>query len=80
MQEMCKLNIRKQLKIHGTRQGSVASLAFWSVNLDPFLALLRESGVGCHVGGVYVWVVGYADDILLLAPSREAAQKMINIC
>jgi hypothetical protein len=48
--------------------------------LDPLLALLRESGVGCHVGGVYVGVVGYADDILLLAPSREAAQKMINIC
>ena len=65
---------------NGTRQGSVASPAFWSVYLDPLLALLRESGVGCHVGGVYVGVVGYADDILLRAPSREAAQKMINIC
>ena len=63
-----------------TRQGSVASPAFWSMYLYPLLALLRESGVGCHVGGVYVGVVGYADDILLLAPSREAAQKMIKIC
>ena len=25
-------------------------------------------------------VVGYADDILLLAPSREAAQKLFSIC
>ena len=34
----------------------------------------------CHVAGVYMGVVGYADDLLLLAPSREAAQKMLKIC
>ena len=31
---------------NGTRQGSVASPAFWSVYLDPLFALLRESGFG----------------------------------
>ena len=61
---------------NGTRQGSVASPAFWSVYLDPLFALLRESGFGCHIGGVFVGVVGYADDLLLLAPTRDAAQKM----
>ena len=65
---------------NGTRQGSVASPAFWSVYLDPRFALLRESGYGTNVGGVYVGVVGYADDLLLLAPTRDAAQKMLKIC
>ena len=65
---------------NGTRQGSVASPAFWSIYLDPLFALLRESGYGCNVGGVYMGVVGYADDLLLLAPTRDAAQKMLKIC
>ena len=65
---------------NGTRQGSVASPAFWSVYLDPLFALLRESGFGCHIGGIFVGVVGYADDHLLLAPTRDAAQKMLQIC
>ena len=58
----------------------MASPAFWSVYLDPLFALLRESGFGCHIGGVFVGVVGYADDLLLLAPTRDAAQKMLEIC
>ena len=65
---------------NGTRQGSGASPAFWSVYLDPLFQLLRESGYGCNVGGVYVGVIGYADDLLLLAPTRDAAQKMLQIC
>ena len=32
------------------------------------------------LGGVIVGVVGYADDLLLLAPSRDAAQKMLKTC
>ena len=65
---------------NGTRQGSVASPAFWSVYLDPLFSQLRESGYGCHIGGVFVGVVGHADDLLLLAPTKDAAQKMLEIC
>ena len=65
---------------NGTRQGSVASPTFWSVYLDPLLGQLREAGVGCHIGKLFVGVVGYADDLLLLAPSRDAAQKMLKTC
>ena len=38
---------------NGTRQGSAASPAIWSVYLDPLFALLREAGYKCYVGGVY---------------------------
>ena len=65
---------------NGTRQGSVASPAFWSIYLDPLLAELRAAGIGCHMAGVFVGVVGFADDLLLLAPSRHAAQLMLRRC
>ena len=65
---------------NGTRQGSVASPAFWCVYLDELFTKLRRAGVGCHVAGLFVGVVGYADDLLLLAPSRDAAQRMLRTC
>ena len=65
---------------NGTRQGSVASPAFWCVYLDPLFAELRAAGIGCHMAGVFLGVVGYADDLLLLAPSRHAAQLMLRTC
>ena len=39
-----------------TRQGSVASPAFWNIYLDPLFSLLREAGIGCHVARVYIVV------------------------
>ena len=65
---------------NGTRQGSVASPAFWTLYLDPLFTVLREAGVGCHIQGVFVGVVGYADDLILLAPNRQAAQLMLQSC
>jgi hypothetical protein len=65
---------------NGTRQGSVASPAFWNVYLDPIFTRLRKEDVGCHIGGVFIGVIGYADDLILLAPSRNGAQKMLDIC
>ena len=65
---------------NGTRQGSVASPAFWSVYLDPLFSELWREGVGCHLGGLWMGAVGYADDVILLAPSRAAAQLMLRTC
>ena len=65
---------------NGTRQGSVASPTFWAIYLNPLLEELRACGVGCYVAGVFMGVVGYADDLFLLAPNRKAAQIMLNIC
>jgi hypothetical protein len=65
---------------NGTRQGSVLSPSLFSVYMDNLLSCLRKSGVGCYVGGVFAGAVGYADDLLLLAPSRSGMQKMLEIC
>ena len=65
---------------NGTRQGSVLSPALFSVYMDDLIVRIRKSGVGCHVGGVFCGVVGYADDLCLLAPNRSAMEVMLNIC
>ena len=65
---------------NGTRQGSVASPAFWSVYLDPLFTELRKEGVGCHLADMWMGAVGFADDVILLAPGRAAAQRMLRTC
>ena len=71
----------KQFKIvNGTRQGSVLSPYFFAIYIDELLIELRNSGAGCHIGQVFFGAMGYADDIILLAPSRGSMEKMLNIC
>ena len=66
--------------INGTREGSIASPSFWSVYMDPLLKTLRNVGVGCHIGNVFLGVLAYADDLILLAPNRAAAAQMLGVC
>ena len=66
--------------MNGTRQGSVLSPALFSVYMDDLIMKLRKAGVGCHLGGLFCGVVGYAYDLLLLAPSRSAMATMLRIC
>ena len=41
---------------------------------------LRSLGVGCYVAGLFYGAVGFCDDILLLAPTRDGMQLMLNVC
>ena len=65
---------------NGVRQGAILSPSLFCVYLDTLLAKLRESGVGCHLGGSYFGAFGYADDVTLLAPTRQGLQVMLDIC
>ena len=65
---------------NGTRQGSVLSPTLFSVYLDDLLAELRDLGLGCHMGGAWVGAAGYADDLILLAPSRTAMKAVLQVC
>ena len=65
---------------NGTRQGSVLSPSLFSVYLDDLLGELRHLGMGCHIGGWWYGAVCYADDLMLLAPSRTAAALMLKCC
>ena len=48
--------------------------------VDELLLELRSLGVGCHLAGVYYGAVGFCDDILLLAPTRDAMEVMLATC
>ena len=65
---------------NGTRQGSIASPDLWSVYLDPLIESLRDLGVWCHVGELFMGVLAYADDLVLLAPNRAAVEQMLEMC
>ena len=66
--------------VNGTRQGSVLSPALFSIYMDEILLNLRDLGVGCYVGEVFMGAMGYADDLVLLAPTRTAMQMMLQAC
>ena len=65
---------------NGVRQGAVASPPLFNTYIDDLFEELRSSGYGCMIDYLYFGAFGYADDISLLAPSRQALQAMINIC
>ena len=62
---------------NGTRQGSVLPPTLFSVYIDDLLKQLRN---GCHIDGLWVEAAGYADDLVLLAPSRTTMQSMLYVC
>ena len=39
---------------NGVRQGAILSPSLFCVYLDNLLGRLRDAGVGCHVGGIFV--------------------------
>ena len=56
------------------------SLALFGVYLDDLLTKLRSLGIGCHIAGLWIGAVAFADDLLLMAPSRTAMQRMLQVC
>ena len=65
---------------NGVRQGATSSPSLFAVYIDELFEILDKSGIGCHINNQFVGCVGYADDIVLLSPTRCGLQKMINIC
>ena len=65
---------------NGTRQGSVLSPALFAVYLDDLIKELRSYGLGCHMAGLWIGAVAFADDLLLMAPIRSAMAKMLKVC
>ena len=41
---------------------------------------MRRMNIGCCIGRNYVGVVGYADDLSLVAPCIDGLQEMLKVC
>ena len=65
---------------NGVKQGGVASPLLFTVVIDELIKSVRNLRTGCYIGHVCACIFVYADDVILLAPSRNAAQKLINQC
>ena len=64
---------------NSTRQGSVISPAICCVYCEALISQLRKLGLGCRMYDIYVGITIYADDVILLAPSRYALQEMLKV-
>jgi hypothetical protein len=68
------------LASNGVKQGGVLSPILFTIYMDCLLQKLRMSGTGCYIGHVFAGAFAYADDLVLLAPTRGSMEILINIC
>ena len=47
--------------------------------MNGLFKVMKQSKNGCHIGPHYGGMLGYADDLLLLCPSRGGLQEMLDI-
>ena len=65
---------------NGVKQGGVLSPILHGTYNDLLLTMLKEFGIGCYVGCTVVGALVYADDVVLLCPTKTGLLKMLNIC
>ena len=61
------------------KQGAVLSAILYCIYVNDLYQLLRKRRYGCWVYGEYAGILGYSDDILLLAPSINALNEMAGL-
>ena len=64
---------------NGVRQGAILSPILFCLYMNDLFKLLRDARTGCYIGNYFAGAMGYADDLLMLCPSRKGLQEMINI-
>ena len=64
----------------GVRQGGVCSAWIFNVYINDLIYILEDSGFGCHMHGLFVGCILYADDVLLMSGSVLKLQYMLDLC
>jgi len=64
----------------GIRQGGVLSPHLFAIYIDSLIDKVKSCHVGCYVNWTCISILLYADDILLLAPSVTALQRLLFVC
>jgi hypothetical protein len=63
----------------GVLQGGVASPVFFSVYIDDLHLILERNGYGCWIGSIYLGLIAYADDHVLLMPTLRALENALSL-
>ena len=53
---------------------------FFAIRANDIMRKLSASGRGCHVAGIYVGVLIYVDDLLLISSTCSDLRRMTKIC
>ena len=63
---------------NGVKQGAVLSAILFCVYIDDLFKELRRKRSGCWIDGHFCGMLGYADDIMLISPTVDGLQEMID--
>ena len=63
---------------NGVKQGADISPFLYCIYIDDLFKILRKWRNGCWVNRHFVGIVGYADDLLLLAPCIDNARSIVR--
>ncbi len=63
---------------NGARQGGVLSGLIFNFYINDILQTISELTAGCSIGLYKINILGYADDIILICPSANGLQTLIN--
>jgi len=62
----------------GVRQGSPLSPFLFAIVLDDVIDVINDLNVGCEIKGRKVNIIIYADDIVLLGPTKMSVEIMLK--
>jgi len=63
----------------GVRQGSVLSSYLFRVYIRDVIITVVKYKIGCHIAGLCINLLAYADDIVLLSSSWRGLQNLLNV-
>ena len=65
---------------NGVKQRGVLSPLLLIIYFDEMISRLKNSGIGCTIGGKFIGALCYADDLTLLSPNINGLSSMIRTC
>ncbi|CAF0930523.1 unnamed protein product [Brachionus calyciflorus] len=63
----------------GVRQGGKASPKLFSIYTEKFLERISNSDLGVKFNSIKIDILAYADDLLLISPTKKGLQDMLDI-